>query len=494
MPLPNLTPSTAITIASLPFSVTIDPEMQYAGGWYKFTPVTNQVISAYGCNTLPRDVNVEIWTGNDPLNLNYETTQASKRPQVWPLLAGTDVYFQLYTNDYVTGDDLSLAVTNPTNTAIQAGDILITEDITHGIPNLYDPTFEGFWPYTWYSPAGVLRKTDATLPGSEIGACLANGIYGIYCWDLGKLFIYSALSITEIGRFAIPVADPTQIVAMATDLTYFYLAYAPNGTDPLEIYRVTQAGVVTGPIATVDHYSSCTALGSGGNSSCGIARDVSIFYYPESDVAGGGIRRHNINTATELAKFNSPHPTLKIGDVIVLSDGTVCAIFGDDGTITSETYIVQYSAAGAVLQNRKIDDFPFRPHHICHPPDDSALRIWTWTQHLSTNSPANLSGYNKFRLTTLSTGANVQNFTKGSFIRGAGPYDNTDTCTTERFGAPDSCPFFVMMSSASPPPPGGDLSGIYFIDPTKVTRHDSYYGDIENKIPNPTIRTAYLGE
>lgn len=39
-----------------------------------------------------------------------------------------------------------------------------------------------------------------------------------------------------------------------------------------------------------------------------------------------------------------------------------------------------------------------------------------------------------------------------------------------------------------------DISGIYFINPNKTTKHDSYYNDIERKIPDPTIRTSLLGE
>lgn len=39
-----------------------------------------------------------------------------------------------------------------------------------------------------------------------------------------------------------------------------------------------------------------------------------------------------------------------------------------------------------------------------------------------------------------------------------------------------------------------DMSGIYYVNPAKVTRHDSYYGLQERKIINPTIRTALLGE
>lgn len=39
-----------------------------------------------------------------------------------------------------------------------------------------------------------------------------------------------------------------------------------------------------------------------------------------------------------------------------------------------------------------------------------------------------------------------------------------------------------------------ELSGIYFLNPSKQANHDSYYRNTELKIPDPTIKTAYLGE
>jgi hypothetical protein len=39
-----------------------------------------------------------------------------------------------------------------------------------------------------------------------------------------------------------------------------------------------------------------------------------------------------------------------------------------------------------------------------------------------------------------------------------------------------------------------DLSGLYFINPNKEIKADNYYGGQARKIPNPTIRTAPLGE
>lgn len=54
----------------------------------------------------------------------------------------------------------------------------------------------------------------------------------------------------------------------------------------------------------------------------------------------------------------------------------------------------------------------------------------------------------------------------------------------------------IQVAQGTPIPvvPGTDLSGIYTIEPNKVLRHDSYYQDIERKIPDPTIRTALIGE
>lgn len=38
------------------------------------------------------------------------------------------------------------------------------------------------------------------------------------------------------------------------------------------------------------------------------------------------------------------------------------------------------------------------------------------------------------------------------------------------------------------------VGGLYYIHPDKATRHDSYYDDIEKKIPDPIWRTAFVGE
>jgi hypothetical protein len=37
-----------------------------------------------------------------------------------------------------------------------------------------------------------------------------------------------------------------------------------------------------------------------------------------------------------------------------------------------------------------------------------------------------------------------------------------------------------------------ELSGIYFVNP--INTHDKYNGPVDKKIPNPTIKTAFIGE
>jgi uncharacterized OB-fold protein len=39
-----------------------------------------------------------------------------------------------------------------------------------------------------------------------------------------------------------------------------------------------------------------------------------------------------------------------------------------------------------------------------------------------------------------------------------------------------------------------EISGVYYINPGKTGKHDSYYNDVEKKIPDPTVKTALIGE
>jgi hypothetical protein len=79
-------------------------------------------------------------------------------------------------------------------------------------------------------------------------------------------------------------------------------------------------------------------------------------------------------------------------------------------------------------------------------------------------------------------------------------------------GAPTSLSHLVVQVADLPPASDGrishsviqvvptvvptlpDISGLYFLNPSKQEYHDSYYKNTELKIPNPTIKTAFMGE
>lgn len=52
----------------------------------------------------------------------------------------------------------------------------------------------------------------------------------------------------------------------------------------------------------------------------------------------------------------------------------------------------------------------------------------------------------------------------------------------------------IVQVAEGSPLPLLDVSGVFFINPKKAQRHDTYYSNQQRKIPNPTIRTALLGE
>lgn len=52
----------------------------------------------------------------------------------------------------------------------------------------------------------------------------------------------------------------------------------------------------------------------------------------------------------------------------------------------------------------------------------------------------------------------------------------------------------VIQTIPAVAPPLPDMSGLYYLHPQKSAHHDSHYNSIELRIPDPTIKTALLGE
>lgn len=478
MPPPNLTAATAITITTLPYSITTDPEGT-AKLWYKYTATIDTCISILSCNSV-NDAEFEMYLDNPPSLL---TIFGTGQPQIWPIKIGDIVHFNIHVSSYTAGKTFSFSVNAAPTDTIQAGDLIVSEDEGHTGQNVYDTSFRGFWPYTWYSENGAVRYVSAKFPATELGSFLANGRWGVISAVTNQLFIYSAApELTEIGRFVIYSPAAGTIETMATDFTYFYIAVKigtlADQSIPSVIYKVSNSGTITGPIATLAVGNIGSAAGSGGNATSAVSRDGTILYYSHG-IMGGQVHRHNLLTDTALSSFDVPTTSVIPADVIALSDGTIAAIFYA-GLINK---VAHYSAAGTLLNLWDFGTFPWEIHHICHEGTDHANKIWVWTQDENTSFPT-LTGKSKFQLLELSTGSILKEFTKDSFIRGVGPFDSSNTCIpSERFGAPDSCPLMVVMGTSPVTP------GIFKIVTDKRTDHDGV-GTV--KIPNPTFRTGLI--
>ena len=177
------------------------------------------------------------------------------------------------------------------------------------------------------------------------------------------------------------------------------------------------------------------------------------FYQP---VGGDTIKRYNVNTSTQLADLvtltliGTDNPGLK--GLAVLTAG---------GLLVCNGGVVQrLDAAGTILTTYTPPSIgtPITLVSVC--PNAAQDKFWT--------------------LDLLSSTLWQFNIASGALLQ------------THDAWVGDYVQMLTYLPGAPPPEP--DLSGIYFIDVNKAEHHDSYYNDIEKKIPNPTIKTAFIGE
>lgn len=442
----------AFDIGTLPFAVTVDPLSASAEIWYKYTQETNQVIGILCCNATAREAAVELYLGNNPASLSLQTDEFNKRAFEWSVASGTDVYFKIFSSDYASGDTLTLSILpGPTDT-IAAGDLLVLTDDT--FTNLYDGTYKGFFPATWFVPStGTVRHSSAAWPAAELGVSLTDGKFAIAAKNVGTqarvLILYNASQV-EVAR----ATFTDTIRSLGTDLnaTYYVLTspvFATAGT----LYTVNTAGVTGGTTWTLA-VGNVGTVGAGGGGACmGVARDGSILYYPHS-IVGGLVRRKDLPGNTDLSSFATPDATHIPGDVLVQSDGTIVAVFYKS-SVPKGNLVVHYNTSGTILNTIDFGS-TVSIHHIVHDADDDAAYVWVWTELTESElNDGSLRGSSRLRRVNLTTEAATADWTThlfsdlGSLADGIGPFDPSLGCGPERFGAPASCPLMIMMGAGS---------------------------------------------
>ena len=399
----NQEPELAITIPTIPTEITIDPLGPENYLWYKYTPTVDTVISGLIQNS--NNSSVDLWIYyKEGLGVRYKTSTVESRVMQYHTVTGTDVYFYIGASSYISGELLKLTLNLAPGPAMP-GDIYISDDGS-GV-NPYDPTYLGSFPGTFYNPiTGAISHSNSKFPSTELGACLANGIFGFRAGltsggpGFRALIIYNPPPLMdELAR----VILPESIVSIGTDLSSFYLLftvdYVDDITTPVFLNKISQLGEIDPKTWTLPSGKVGQAGASGGACSCGISRDGSIIYFPHG-VIGGEIRRWDLINDVALPNFTTPYPTLLPGDVIVLADGTVATFF-QKSTAPRENVVVHYSATGEVLHTFDYGTEPV--HHICLSADDSPDKIWIWTQDGNFQGPQNI-GWHKFELRGLTEG------------------------------------------------------------------------------------------
>lgn len=454
----NLTPETAIDIGALPFSVTVDPQSNSDELWYRYSQATDQVLGFLCCNGTPRFADLSVYTGNNPAALTLETQEFDKRAIEWPVVTGVDVYAAILASNYLAGDTLTLSILPGPTSTVQAGDLVIlTDDI---FTNLYDSSFRGFFPATFFVPAtGDVRQSTSRFPAAELSAALFDGRFVIAAKNVGTqsrllIFYTAAPGMTEVTRTA--TADT--IRSIGSDLaTLYYVVTSPVFATPGTLRAVDVGGGLTGATWTLAVGNVGTVGAGGGGASLGIKRDNAVAYYPYS-VIGGQIYRKDLVNNIDLPPFVSPNTALIPGDVIVLRDNTILAVFYRSSAPIGNL-VVQYDGDGNLLRTLDYGS-ALQIHHITHDATDDPDYFWLWTERTAAQvADGSLRGLSRLRRVKISDGTTTADWESylfsdlGGLADGIGPFDPTLACGPQRFGAPASCPLMVMMASAGPPPP-----------------------------------------
>jgi hypothetical protein len=487
-----LPPNHEIELATaVPLGVTqiVNAPYRYYFRWYKYTPLADGVMSFQACS------------GNETTGgSSFQLYMQEAIPQVPDIpvkdygVSGENVVF----NHVVRKDRKILIKTRPISeftynwslnlvtapqTTIKKGDLFISSDDYND--NMYDPTIKGLYPCIWHSPTlGDIRILGGRFPGTKVGACLATSKWALTQPFTGEMFLFSKPpSVLLLERIQTDLTGG--ISTIGTDFRDFWmLGMQPNfnGGENRTVIKIRSGIRIDDMKWTLPITTGGGALNGG--ASMGVSRDARILYYNDYR-QGGKVQRHDLDNNIPLTEFaGSPGATFYPEDIIVLIDGTICCLFREVGN--ASTWIYHFAADGTVLHSFKPTQGPV--HHIAHSSDDLPDRIWTWMHY---NYPTPTSWPTNLFIVFNVTGTQISGFGETyGYVNGRGPHPSAPApaaavCAQPRWGSALKGALVMMINS-----PG--MSGIYYLNSDKT--HDTYYNGVENRIPDPTIRTALLGE
>lgn len=501
MPPSNTTPETAVNITSLPFTVTQDvtgaPPTPYTSTchgsksmavWYKYTAAPGITAIGMKIDATNRNGNyfpiLSIFTGNPPTLTQYsETNRYICLPNNFTVSEGTTAIAVIPGNTYyfliINADDsvvtpnasLILSVLQAPSATAPAGTLVVSNDRPGG-------------------PTGFISSVDGTLismigfPSFECAEVLLDGTLGLMAEPptnsnkLEALRIYDKdfqlkYSVTSI----LSGIDQSSVSPLTSNRNNtFYCIINSYTTNPSNstLYKISSVGVVLnswnmGPFSQSGVDSICVNLNE----------TIAYFGYMDNlDRTTNKMGRWDLVNGVRLTDSVVLSPPAGAGrDLIYLSTNELIW--------PVEKEVKRYNASGTLLATYgPFANLAGSPNRICRALDDP-LSFWVMHWPNGGHIPHNT----RFQNIRISDGAVLK--IVETPLKGL-----DDTYTSLQFGISQSCPLIMTLYPFTPgsgpvEPPAPDRSGIYFLNPT-ITR-DKYYTE-DKKIPDPTIKTALIGE
>jgi len=426
----NLLSTTATDLGST-FPITVTQDVSGATAtfftvWYTLTALTTEVLGFWGFGDLtfykPR---VTVYKdGTQFSDQLLGGILSTNKPCQFPVVAGSDYYFQIACNPAGNCGLLALSVLEAPTDTIPVGALVIPDD-----------TFGWMASYVSAADGTVLRFTDAPFAAGEGADVLPDGSSLIADQDPTLLRLYGP-SQTEVLTIAYPASQ-------------WRIDQGPSiRSNKSDAWYVGGSGS-GGAMATIRKYSSAGALLDSwtltGVHLIGLApsNDELLIYVTGQDaVASPIVKIWNTDTDSfdaDLTAGVASHEAPE--DLLVLDDDSIVTVF-DKFDATKNTTLVQYDPAGMVLNSTDFgaDVGTFRSRLAYDYQDPTRFLLW---RHLGdgTGKFSYISGTD-FSETVIGTTAEVEE----------GVYQPDASATpSARFGHSQSCAFFQMQVPISPP-------------------------------------------
>lgn len=452
MPPTNTTFATAITISVFPCDIT-QSDINDAGVnytvYYRFTaPATARVIGAWGFSGnlgAGYRPTVRAYLGPAGAPTQILGIAAQNKPIQFPVTGNLE-YFLEFTKNLDNAGPNSIRIQcevaslgNPST-----GDLLVNDD-TNGFP---------MWIGTPITN-NETRNFINPMSSGEAGDIIPAGFMLLEDISDQSVRLYGTTDFVQTFTTGVLVGNVR--IRSNADRNLFYLGRYNAGS---AFYRtINSNGVMTGEVAL----TTLATIGA-------LCADVgNLILYVAPNGIGAAIKKWNIPGAAFLADLVAGVANYQIPDILVLSDGTIVALYHN--IATQDVFVRVYNAAGATLNtwNFGIQTGTTKPRMAWAL--DNPNSVWVWTHTATASLFTNLK---------VSNGVSISVKSQQEYEGGA--YNAAETATpVSRFGNSFSCPLMVLSVSAPP--------ALFVIVTNKRNDND---GTQVVAIPAPAFKTALL--